>query len=189
MKSRSSLLAPAHPGGPRKRAVKWLCVCVLCVVFFVGVWYVALLETSHAVSCVSLLVAFQKCLLVGRYKLLKWWAQSFLIGISKIVCGFRDDDGIVRQIREFHTSELPKQCRVLYWILCLWILVCCEKFCSVFSCSVFKVFIFYRVVHYSALHDIAIPRVCLSVSLSVSLSLSPCLSMTFVNCGYWGWHA
>jgi len=28
MKSRSSLLAPAHPGGPGKRAVKRLCVCV-----------------------------------------------------------------------------------------------------------------------------------------------------------------
>jgi len=27
IKSRSSLLAPAHPGGPRKRAVKWLCWC------------------------------------------------------------------------------------------------------------------------------------------------------------------
>ena len=30
IKSRSSLLAPAHPDGPGKRAVKWLCVCV-CV--------------------------------------------------------------------------------------------------------------------------------------------------------------
>ena len=28
IKSRSSLLAPAHPGGPGKRAVKQLCVCV-----------------------------------------------------------------------------------------------------------------------------------------------------------------
>ena len=28
MKSRSSLLAPAHLGGPGKRAVKQLCVCV-----------------------------------------------------------------------------------------------------------------------------------------------------------------
>ena len=27
MKSRSSLLAPAHPGGPGKRAIKRLCVC------------------------------------------------------------------------------------------------------------------------------------------------------------------
>jgi len=25
---RRFLLAPAHPGSPRKRAVKWLCVCV-----------------------------------------------------------------------------------------------------------------------------------------------------------------
>jgi len=29
IKSRSSLLAPAHPGGSGKRAVKWLCVCVV----------------------------------------------------------------------------------------------------------------------------------------------------------------
>ena len=28
IKSTSSLLALAHPGGPGKRAVKWLCVCV-----------------------------------------------------------------------------------------------------------------------------------------------------------------
>jgi len=27
IKSRGSLLAPAHPGGPRKRAVKWLWRC------------------------------------------------------------------------------------------------------------------------------------------------------------------
>ena len=27
IKSRSSLLAPTHPGGPGKRAVNWLCVC------------------------------------------------------------------------------------------------------------------------------------------------------------------
>jgi len=30
MKSRSSVLALAHPGGPGKRAIKWMCVC-LCV--------------------------------------------------------------------------------------------------------------------------------------------------------------
>jgi len=66
----------------------------------------------------------QKCcsLVVDRYKLLKWWAQSFLIGISIIVCGFRDDAGIVRRIQEFPTSDLHKQSRVLYCILCLWTL-------------------------------------------------------------------
>ena len=31
MKSRSSLLAPAHLGGPGERAVKWLCVCVFII--------------------------------------------------------------------------------------------------------------------------------------------------------------
>jgi len=28
-----TFLAPAHPGSPRKRAVKWVCVCVLFSVF------------------------------------------------------------------------------------------------------------------------------------------------------------
>ena len=33
IKSRSSLLAPADPGGPGKRAIKRLCVCVyVCVI-------------------------------------------------------------------------------------------------------------------------------------------------------------
>ena len=32
-KSRRSLLAPSHPGGPRKRAVKRLCVCVLLLCY------------------------------------------------------------------------------------------------------------------------------------------------------------
>jgi len=37
IKSRSSLLAPAHPGGPGKRAVKRLCVLVSFMLFFLGV--------------------------------------------------------------------------------------------------------------------------------------------------------
>jgi len=32
IKSRSSLLALAHPGGPGKRAVKWLCVSACAVI-------------------------------------------------------------------------------------------------------------------------------------------------------------
>ena len=32
IKSRSSLLAPAHPGGPGKRAVVCVCVCIVCFV-------------------------------------------------------------------------------------------------------------------------------------------------------------
>jgi len=66
---------------------------------------------ENAIACINVHIVHQ-CLFGDRFKLLKWWAQSFLIGITKIVCGFRDDAGIVRQIQEFHTMELPKQCRV-----------------------------------------------------------------------------
>jgi len=64
------------------------------------------------VTHITYVVIFERYLLVDRFKLLKWWAQSFLIGISKVVCGFRDDAGIVRHIREFQTSEMAKQCQV-----------------------------------------------------------------------------
>ena len=42
-----------------------------------------------------------------RYKLLKWWAQSFLAGIPKIVCGFRNDNGVVKKLKAFNTLEIP----------------------------------------------------------------------------------
>lgn len=42
-----------------------------------------------------------------RFKLIKWWAQSFLLGISKIVCGFRDDDGIVHDLQDYQTRQIP----------------------------------------------------------------------------------
>ncbi|CAG8782022.1 8880_t:CDS:2, partial [Acaulospora morrowiae] len=46
-----------------------------------------------------------------KYKLLKFWAQSFLIGIPRIIVGFRDDNGIVKNIREFKTMEIPRMVR------------------------------------------------------------------------------
>lgn len=42
-----------------------------------------------------------------RYKLLKWWAQSYLAGIPKIICGFRNDDGFVKQLKTFNTLDIP----------------------------------------------------------------------------------
>ena len=44
-----------------------------------------------------------------RFKLLKWWCQCFLVAIPKVICGFRDDDGLVHTLREFPVAELPKQ--------------------------------------------------------------------------------
>ncbi|KAK3082516.1 hypothetical protein FSP39_001210 [Pinctada imbricata] len=42
-----------------------------------------------------------------RFKLIKWWAQSYLVGIPLIVCGFRDDDGIVHRLQNFETAKIP----------------------------------------------------------------------------------
>ncbi|KAK3584832.1 hypothetical protein CHS0354_005687 [Potamilus streckersoni] len=49
-----------------------------------------------------------------RFKLIKWWAQSFLVGIPKIVCGFRDDDGIVHRLQTYDTLEIPDLVKNIY---------------------------------------------------------------------------
>ena len=49
---------------------------------------------------------------ICRHKLMKWWAQSFLVGIPKIVCGFRDNEGIVQHIQHFKTVDIPRESQV-----------------------------------------------------------------------------
>ncbi|KAI8814043.1 hypothetical protein BJ742DRAFT_865098 [Cladochytrium replicatum] len=46
-----------------------------------------------------------------RHKLLKTWAQSFLIGVPKVAFGFRDDQGILREIKTYETSAIPREVR------------------------------------------------------------------------------
>eukprot|EP00039_Didymoeca_costata_P002390 m.59844 g.59844 ORF g.59844 m.59844 type:complete len:374 (-) comp11276_c0_seq4:92-1213(-) len=43
-----------------------------------------------------------------RYKLLKFWAQAFLLNIPNVIVGFRDDEGIVKKLQTFKTQEIPK---------------------------------------------------------------------------------
>ena len=43
----------------------------------------------------------------ANFKLIKFWAQSFLAGVSKVVCGMRDDNGIVRKIKNYVTLDIP----------------------------------------------------------------------------------
>lgn len=43
-----------------------------------------------------------------RFKVMKWWGQSFLVGIEEIVCGWRNDNGIVSDIQSFSVESLPK---------------------------------------------------------------------------------
>jgi RAT1-interacting protein len=43
-----------------------------------------------------------------RYTMLHWWAQCVLNGTEKIVCGFKDPNGIVRELQSYSTSALPE---------------------------------------------------------------------------------
>ena len=40
--------------------------------------------------------------------MIKFWAQSYLIGIPKIIVGFRNDDGNLCAVQEFKTLEIPR---------------------------------------------------------------------------------
>lgn len=40
-------------------------------------------------------------------KLLKFWAQSFLLGVPQIVVGFRDEQGILRAFQDIATLQIP----------------------------------------------------------------------------------
>ncbi|XP_035828326.1 decapping and exoribonuclease protein isoform X2 [Aplysia californica] len=42
-----------------------------------------------------------------RFKLIKWWAQSFLVGIPVVICGFRDDNGVVHCLQNYPVKEMP----------------------------------------------------------------------------------
>ena len=43
-----------------------------------------------------------------RFKMFKWWAQCYLIGTPSVVCGYRDDNLIVREIKVLQVADLPK---------------------------------------------------------------------------------
>ena len=42
-------------------------------------------------------------------KLLKHWVQSFLLGVPKIIVGFRNRDGILQRLEEMDTQSIPGQ--------------------------------------------------------------------------------
>ncbi|KAI9481344.1 MAG: RAI1 like PD-XK nuclease-domain-containing protein [Benjaminiella poitrasii] len=63
------------------------------------------LKTSRVIETDRNLYSFE------RYKLLKFWAQSFLIGLPSIICGFRDDEGKIVKVKEYKTLEIPRMIR------------------------------------------------------------------------------
>ena len=46
-----------------------------------------------------------------RFKLLKFWIQSFLGGVPHICCGFRDDYGKILDLQMLRTLEIPRMVR------------------------------------------------------------------------------
>lgn len=40
-------------------------------------------------------------------KLLKFWIQSFLLGVPKIIVGFRNKNGILQRLEELETKNIP----------------------------------------------------------------------------------
>ncbi|KAL6719596.1 decapping endonuclease targeting mRNA [Lecanora helva] len=40
-------------------------------------------------------------------KLLKFWIQSFLLGVPKIIVGFRSKDGVLERLEELDTASIP----------------------------------------------------------------------------------
>uniref|UniRef100_A0A3Q2YND5 Decapping nuclease n=1 Tax=Hippocampus comes TaxID=109280 RepID=A0A3Q2YND5_HIPCM len=70
------------------------------------------------------------------FKLLKWWAQSFLLGVPRIVAGFKNDDGLVVSVRTYRTAEIPQLVQYLGWKPEV-----CMNFCSDFLSFVKRVVI------------------------------------------------
>uniref|UniRef100_A0A3Q3E7W6 Decapping nuclease n=1 Tax=Hippocampus comes TaxID=109280 RepID=A0A3Q3E7W6_HIPCM len=73
-----------------------------------------------------------------RFKLLKWWAQSFLLGVPRIVAGFKNDDGLVVSVRTYRTAEIPQLVQGEYLG---WKPEVCMNFCSDFLSFVKRVVI------------------------------------------------
>ncbi|KAK4934596.1 decapping endonuclease targeting mRNA [Elasticomyces elasticus] len=45
-------------------------------------------------------------------KLLKFWAQSFLLGVPKIIVGYRSPQGILERVEELNTQAIPDKVRL-----------------------------------------------------------------------------
>ncbi|KAM4019566.1 decapping and exoribonuclease protein isoform 2-T2 [Anomaloglossus baeobatrachus] len=73
-----------------------------------------------------------------RYKLLKWWCQSFLLGIPLIVAGFRNREGKIVSLEKFKTSEISHLVRGDRQS---WDPAVCMNFCNAFLSHIKKVVI------------------------------------------------
>ncbi|KFM59958.1 Protein Dom3Z, partial [Stegodyphus mimosarum] len=61
------------------------------------------LKTSRSLTTIAQDYNFR------RYKLVAWWAQSLLAGIPEIICGMRNDNGIVHSLKIFRVNSIPNE--------------------------------------------------------------------------------
>lgn len=61
-----------------------------------------------------------------KYKSIKWWSQSFLVGIKTLIVGLRNDDGIVEAYEEIDVRNIARESRDH------WSPAVCMKFCAEF---------------------------------------------------------
>lgn len=47
-----------------------------------------------------------------RFTLREWWCHYFLSSIKKIVVGYRNNDGIIRDLSTIHAPDIPNQVNV-----------------------------------------------------------------------------
>lgn len=64
-----------------------------------------------------------------RFKLLKWWAQSFLPGVPRVMAGFRDEEGVVVAVETFPISKISHLIKNEHNC---WKPTVCMNFCSDF---------------------------------------------------------
>ena len=58
------------------------------------------LKTSADIRSDRDMVAFER-------KLMKFWIQSFLLGVPKIIVGFRTPEGILKRLENIDTASIP----------------------------------------------------------------------------------
>ncbi|CAI5768107.1 Decapping nuclease [Podarcis lilfordi] len=71
-----------------------------------------------------------------RHKMIKWWAQSFLPGVSRIVAGYRGPDGSIVELETFETMKIFQLIREDPGC---WKPAVCMNFCAAFLGFVKKV--------------------------------------------------
>ena len=52
-------------------------------------------------------ISNDKDMLKYERKLLKFWVQSFLLGVPKIIVGFRSQHGVLQRLEELETKNIP----------------------------------------------------------------------------------